>query len=73
MLAKRYNYWIASIVGIICKVLIIFGFFMILKSFGVFPEKIVLNLQKAMSIMQLITATIGCILACIIYKLEQSK
>ena len=45
---------------------------MILKAFGVFPEKLVTNLQKAMSLIQLITATIGCIISFIIYKAEKT-
>ena len=71
MLAKEKNYFLAAIAGIICKVAIIFGFFMILKTFNVFPEKLVVNLQSAMSIIQLITATIGCIVAFVIYKFEK--
>ena len=70
MLAKRKNYFIAAITGIITKVTIIFGFFMILKLFNVFPEKLVSNLQNAMSLTQLITAIIGCIIAYGIYKAE---
>ena len=73
MLEKKKNYFLAAIIGIICKVAIIFGFFMILKLFNVFPGKLVSNLQKAMSIIQLITATIGCIIAFGIYKIEKSK
>ena len=70
MLAKEKNYFLASISGVICKVLIIFGFFTILKLFNVFPEKLVSNLQTAMSVTQLITAIIGCIIAYGIYKAE---
>ena len=73
ILEKKKNYFLATIIGIICKVTIIFGFFMILKAFNIFPEKIILNLQKAMSIIQLITATIGCIVSYGIYKIEQAK
>ena len=73
MLANKKNYIISSIVGIICKVAVIFGFFMILKAFNVFPDKVVGTLQKAMSITQLITATIGCIIAYVIYKAENAK
>lgn len=73
MLAKKKSYILSSIVGIICKVAIIFGFFIILKAFNVFPEKLVSTLQKAMSITQFITATIGCIIAFMIYKIEQIK
>ena len=73
MLAKDKNYFLAAILGIIVKVSIIFSFFMILKAFNIFPEKLVSNLQKAMSITQLITASIGCLIAFVIYKLEKVK
>ena len=73
ILEKKKNYFLATIIGIICKVTIIFVFFMILKAFNIFPEKLILNLQKAMSIIQLITATIGCIVSYGIYKIEQAK
>ena len=43
----------------------------LLNAFGVFPEKLVSNLQTAMSTTQLITATLGVILSFIIYKLEK--
>ena len=46
---------------------------MILKAFNIFPEKIASNLQKAMSITQLITASIGCLIGFVIYKLEKVK
>ena len=71
MLAKQKNYFVATVLGIVCKVAIIFGFFIVLKSFNVFPEKLVANLQKAMSLVQLITATIGCLIAFVIYKIEK--
>ncbi len=70
MIKKEKNYFIASIVGIVLKVLIIFGFFMILKYLNIFPEKLITNLQKAMSVTQLITATIGCLVGFILYKIE---
>ena len=72
MLANKKNYLLSSIVGIICKVAIIFGFFAILNAFNIFPEKLVTNLQNAMGLTQLITATIGCLVAFIIYKLENN-
>jgi hypothetical protein len=59
--------------GIIVKVAIIFGVFNILKVFGIFPEKLVINLQTAMGMTQAITATIGMFIAFIIYKLELKK
>jgi hypothetical protein len=67
---KEKNYFLGALVGIISKVIVIFGFFMILKAFGVFPEKVAVNLQKAMGLIQLITASIGSIIAFVIYKLE---
>ena len=67
---KEKNYFLGALVGIISKVIVIFGFFMILKVFGVFPEKVAVNLQKAMGLIQLITASIGSIIAFVIYKLE---
>ena len=70
MLTKEKPYWLSAIIGIIAKVAVIFGCFMILKLFNVFPEKLVSNLQNAMSIIQLVTATIGCIIAFGIYKIE---
>lgn len=70
MLAKEKKYFIAAILGIVCKVMIIFGFFIILKMFNVFPEKLISNLQRAMSLTQLVTAIIGCIIAYGIYKVE---
>lgn len=73
ILEKKKNYFLATSLGIMCKVTIIFVFFMILKAFNIFPEKLILNLQKAMSIIQLITATIGCIVSYGIYKIEQAK
>ena len=73
MLAKSRNYFVASFIGIICKVAIIFGSFLLLKSWNIFPEKAVSNLQRAMSIIQFITATIGCLLAFCIYKIEKNN
>ena len=70
MLKENRNYFIAGIIGILAKVAIIAGIFVILRGFGLFPEKLVLNLQKAMSIIQLVTATIGCIIAYGIYLYE---
>ena len=71
LLKNGKNYILTSVIGIVAKVAIIFGFFMILKLFNVFPEKMVGNLQKAMSVIQLITATIGCLVGYVIYKVEK--
>ena len=73
LLEKKHNYFLAGVVGIVVKVLIIFGFFELLKVFGVFPPKLVSNLQTAMSTTQLITATIGVIISYIVYKIELSN
>lgn len=73
MLKKKQNYWLSAIVGIIAKVLIIFGLFSLIKLFGVFPQKAIPTLQKSMSLIQLITATIGCIIGYAIYKIEGIK
>lgn len=71
MLAKNKNYFLAGIVGIVVKVVVIFGCFNILKAFGIFPNKLVSTLQVAMSSTQGITATIGMIISFVIYKLEK--
>ena len=72
MLGKNKNYFLAGIIGILVKVSIIFASFNILNIFNIFPQKLISNLQNAMGMTQLITATIGMILAFIIYKIEIS-
>src|SRR5574344_275281 len=71
MIAKKKNYFLAGVVGIIVKVAVIFGVFSILKAFGIFPEKVVGTLQQAMSLTQLITATIGMLISFAIFKGEE--
>lgn len=73
MLGKKKNYFLAGIVGIIVKVLVIFGSFEILKVFEIFPLKLVSNLQTAMGMTQFITAGIGMIIAFAIYQTEKRK
>ena len=73
MLGKKQNYFVAGIVGIIAKVLVIFGWFELLNLFSVFPSKLVNNLQTAMGLTQLITATIGTLIVFIIYQVERKK
>lgn len=73
MIKRNSSYFIAAIIGIIGKVAIIFGVFMLLKLFNIFPVKMISNLQKAMSLIQLITATLGSLFAFVIYKLENKK
>lgn len=70
MIKRNSSYFIAAIIGIIGKVAIIFGIFMLLKVLNIFPVKMISNLQKAMSLIQLITATLGSLFAFVIYKLE---
>lgn len=72
MLLKGKKYFMASIVGIITKVVVIACGFMLLKTFGVFPEKLISTLQIAMTSTQFITATIGASLAFAIYSLEKN-
>lgn len=70
MLGKNKHYFLAGVVGIIVKVAIIFGLFNLINLFGIFPEKLVTTLSTAMGTTQLITATLGVIVAFVIYKLE---
>ncbi len=70
LLDNGKNYFLAGIVGIVTKVLIIYASFQILNIIGIFPPKLVTNLQVAMGTTQAITATIGVIISYIIYKLE---
>lgn len=73
LLEKEKNYFSAGVLGIIVKVFAIFGFFEILNAFGIFPAKLVTNLQMAMGLTQLITASIGMLIAFTIYKIEKRK
>lgn len=73
MLSKEKNYFLAGIAGIVTKVLVIGAGFMLLKTFNIFPEKMVTTLQTAMTTTQLITASIGMFIAFGIYKLEKNK
>ena len=71
MLAKKKNYFLAGVVGIVVKVAVIFGVFSLLNVFGIFPEKLVTNLSVAMSTTQAITATLGVIISSAIYAVEK--
>lgn len=73
MLEKNKKYFLAGVVGIIAKVLVIFGCFEILNLFNIFPDKLVANLQKAMGLTQLITASIGTLIMFIVYQIEKKK
>lgn len=70
LVQKNKNYFLAGIIGIVVKVAIIFGAFNILKLMGIFPPKLITNLQTAMGMTQAITATVGMILAFFIYIIE---
>ena len=67
LLEKKWNYFLTGIIAIVVKVAIIFGGFSILNAFGIFPTKLVQNLQTAMGATQAITATIGMIIAYTVY------
>ena len=71
LLDKKLNYFLAGIAGVLLKVAVIFLFFNVLNLFNVFPEKLVSTLQNAMGITQLITASIGVVVAFVIYKAEK--
>lgn len=73
LLEKKKNYFLAGVLGILVKFFVIFGFFEILNAFGIFPAKLVTNLQMAMGLTQLITASIGMLIAFTIYKIEKRK
>lgn len=70
MLSKEKHYFLAGIIGVVAKVLVIAAGFMLLKAFNIFPAKLVTTLQTAMTTTQLITASIGTFIAFAIYKLE---
>lgn len=71
MVEKKKNYFLAGVVGVILKVLVIFAGFELLNVFGVFPQKLVGTLQTAMSTTQAITATIGVLITFVIYQIEK--
>jgi len=73
MLGKNKNYFLAGIIGIIVKVAVIAGCFAVLNMFNIFPNKLVQNLQNAMTVVQIVTATIGMFISYAIYKCENKK
>ncbi len=73
LIARNKNYFLTSVCAILTKVAIIFACFSILRYANVFPEKIVTNLQTAMSVTQLITASIGSFIASGFYFWENKK
>ena len=73
LLNKKINYFLSGIISIGIKVAIIFLAFNILNLIGIFPEKLVQNLQKAMGFTQLITATLGMIISYPIYSINNKN
>ena len=71
LLNKNINYLFTGIISVIIKVAIIFLSFNVLNLFNIFPEKLVNTLQNAMGLTQLITASIGVVVAFAIYKAEK--
>lgn len=67
LLNKKINYFVTGIIATVVKVAIIFGGFSLLNAFGIFPEKLVQNLQVAMGQAQAITAIIGMVISYTIY------
>ena len=63
LLNKKLNYFVTGAIAIAVKVAIIFGGFSLLNIIGIFPEKLVQNLQIAMGTTQAVTATIGMIIS----------
>lgn len=70
MINKNKKYILAAITGIVSKVLVIFTGFLIIKGIVNMPDIIATNLQMAMSLTQLITATIGAIVSFFVFKME---
>ena len=71
LVEKKMNYFLAGVVGVVLKVLVIFAGFELLNVLGVFPPKAVATLQTAMSTTQAITATIGVLITFVIYEIEK--
>lgn len=67
LLKKNINYFLTGVISIAIKVGIIFLGFSILNAFGIFPEKLVSNLQIAMSWTQVVTATIAMFITYTVY------
>lgn len=67
LLKKNLNYFVTGAIAIAVKVFIIFLGFSLINAFGIFPPKLVQNLQTAMGITQAITAVIGMIITYTVY------
>lgn len=73
LLNKNLSYFLTGVISIAVKVGVIFLGFNILRIFGVFPEKVALNLQNAMGFMQAITATIAMFITYSVYVVNKKK
>lgn len=73
LLEKQKNYFLSGITGIIVKVTIIYLSFSAINIFGIFPQKLVQNLQTAMGLTQAVTATVGMIVAYTVYIANKEK
>lgn len=71
LLKKNINYLVTGIISVVVKVSIIFLGFELLNKGGVFPEKLVQNLQTAMGWTQLLTASIAMMICYIVYLTNQ--
>lgn len=67
LLEKNLHYFFTGIISIAVKVGIIFLGFSVLNILGVFPEKLVQNLQVAMGWTQALTATIAMFITYTVY------
>lgn len=65
---KKHSYILSSIIAILTKVLIIYTIFNLLKLLSVFPNAAVNALSYSMGLLQLITASLGSILAYLVFK-----
>lgn len=73
LLDKKLNYFVTGIISIAVKVGVIFLGFNIIRAFGIFPEKLVSNLQNAMGFTQALTATIAMFITYTIYFANNHK
>lgn len=67
LLKKKINYFLTGVISVVVKVGVIFLGFSILNAIGIFPQKLVANLQTAMSWTQAVTATIAMFVTYTIY------
>jgi len=66
--AGSVRYGVTAVIGILAKAALIFGGFLVLKDFNVFPTPVAEKLSVMMGVTQLITAAIGAVIAFIVIK-----